>query len=296
MELIRAFRKMYICKVSDKPILMHVYTAIQITCSSIRPTDVLPIIADRDLPDCKRIPISIGTYCDIINVTGEHVIYHIRGTTDTWVFALLIEPTCKTLLIQLDTNITAIVPMFIRMSCRATTITIQSLHRVFVVETHNLSPRVLPHIMCVTRDAVDTDTVVIVPTLESRHIVESCHHAVRSWGCLMSKETRSTVVGISGAVSGMYDFMAKKIFPVMSDLRNILHPENDIVYTSYQSVYEFSNLFHSLVSKARKQTEHLMQLQDLLVKSGYVVAETSVFEFDIASMFKSNVKVDVSYD
>jgi hypothetical protein len=296
-ELIRAFRIIHICKVSDKHIIMHAYTAIQITCSTIRHSDKIPTISDREsMPDSTRIPISSGTYCDIIKVTGDHGIYHIKGTTDTWVFALLIGPKCKTLLLQLDTHISSIVPMFISMACRETTITIQSLRHVFAVETRNLSPRVLPYIMCSTRDVVTMDMIIIVPTLESRQIVESCHHAVRTWDCLMlSRETRCTVAGISGSVSAMYDFMATKLLHGMSDLKKILNPTDDSVHTTYTSIYEFSNLFQSLVSKARKQAEHLKQLQDLLATYGYVMAEESVFEFDIASMFKSNVKIDVSY-
>jgi hypothetical protein len=284
--------------------VVHVYTAIQITCSSITYTDRIPTIHSR-LPtlDCTtRVPIGNDVYCDIVRVTTEHATYRIPPkSTAVWVFALVVAPTCKTVLLQLDPTMSSIVPLFIHVPNIGTVITIQSTCHVFTVEKNDLSARIIPHLLSTTDMCDnDNDACVIVPTLQSCHIVESCFQVpIRTWENLMTCSQRTSVrVDFRGRIrhilTGMYDSLMPALFKSIYDVDTIFNDES--VYRTYASKSKFFNALNGLVAKISKQSDRVDQLEKMFALHGYQIQSVSDFTIDIADMFTDWADVQVTYD
>jgi hypothetical protein len=277
------------------PVIMHVYTSIQIHGSSIQQTDQRPA-HDKDggtIVECNitRVPIDRGTHCDIVHATGEHVTCHIRGTAHTWVFALVVGPMCKTLRIRMNACISDIVPMYIRLPLQGTIITIQSMRDRFVVRTCMISPRILPYVVCAT---VGSGTLTVLPTLDSQLVVNSWNHSglIRTWECLIRTDGLARVQPSlnTSAVS----VMSTKLFESMHKFNLIFHP--DALYTTYPNLARFLSIFNVSVTKTRKQSEEVIRLKKLLAVHGYITSAKTELELDLGSMLCSGSDLVISYD
>jgi hypothetical protein len=286
---------------------MHVYTSIQITGSSIRQTDQRPAEdGDGTIAECSitRVPIDSSTHCDIVHATSEHATCHIRGTTHTWVFALLVGPMCKTLRIRMDAHIYGIVPMYIRLPLQGTTITIQSLRDRFVVRTCTLSPRILPYVVRTTPPADGTGIRIVIPTLGSQLVVNSWNHdhgLIRNWEDLMMCNHGlvrvHTIIGapaLNTSVSAMYTLLTTKLFKSMHEFNRIFDP--GALHKTYTNLARLVSSFNACVSKTHKQTEEVIHLKELLAARGYDMELKTELEFDIGSMLCGGSDILISYD
>ena len=267
---------------------------IQITDSAIRL--VVDTTMNPETPhvlDCTRVPIGIsnGTFCDIIHISSEHTVCRIPCSSTTWVFALVVGPSCKSLELQLDMQITSIVPMFIYLACPETRVTIRSRRRhQFDIHYEHMSPRILPHL----RFPQCTGTI-IVPTSESQMVCASYQLPIRTWKCLLAaNETPINRPSITQTITKMYDRLSSTLFENIYTLNTVFDP--DAVYKTYNNLHMSMNALRSIISKVRSQANKILQLQEMLKVHGYIVTAVSTLSFDIGEMLKADADIEVTYD
>ena len=277
--------------------LLRIRDTLQITDSTIRIVlDTTMANPETSQPlDCTRVPISNGTYCDVVHAPYEHGVFRIQGTPSTWTFALVVGPLCKTLELQLDAHTTNIVPMFIYLACHDTSVTIRSLQRrQFGVHAEHLSPRILPYL----RFPTCTGTI-IVPTLESFQIVDASYQLpIRTWECLLTSGTPTGICtsrpSLTQTIVDMYVRLSTALFDNIYILNTLFDP--DAVYKTYHNTPMSMNALRAIICKVRTQSERILELQEMLKIHGYITTVASTLSFDIGEMLVDNAAIDVTYE